>query len=589
MFYEISGEIVREVLKEEHGSWFVSYETPCAPRYISEDKIRMYHRIEPPKEFLANTEKKLTNGQKKRFDLIAPLLNDEIYIKDKQTRLIKIKEIAENTGTTIKRVQNLFYKWLAGRSLVEKRIKKTISNTEDRKNFSWAINTFYFSAKKLSLRTTYDFLLLSKYTDSNGDLMSEYPSWNCFRHYFYRENYHKKSVKMIAREGLSNYQRNKRPLFGSASGWKDKIGIFQMDATQADIFLVSRIDKSTVIGRPYIYMAVDTVTQLIAGIYIGLDAGEQAVINCLANAAMDKVEFCKRNGVNITKDKWPNIGLPGEVITDKGREFIGKRIDELCIKYGIEFESLPPFRPDEKGLVEKMFDLIQQKYKPLLRGKGVIEPDAQERWSVDYRSQAILDIDEFTKIIIHCVIYLNSSRILDKVYTDSNKTIPTAAAIWEWYDHENLSLIIPIDEDELYRFGLPRKNAILSRKGINHQGLWYISPDYKEILENRRIGEKIQICYDPDNMDDIYMIEESKYIKFSLADYCRMYVGVSNKEYQLKKTAQKKKIHELKESDTKERVYLIQNLKSVINNAESVNKKKSDKKIIQEGKEIPLN
>ena len=85
------------------------------------------------------------------------------------------------------------------------------------------------------------------------------------------------------------------------------------------------------------------------------------------------------------------------------------------------------------------------------------------------------------------------------------------------------------------------------------------------------------------------MIEESKYIKFSLADYCRMYVGVSNKEYQLKKTAQKKKIHELKESDTKERVYLIQNLKSVINNAESVNKKKSDKKIIQEGKEIPLN
>ena len=31
------------------------------------------------------------------------------------------------------------------------------------------------------------------------------------------------------------------PLFGSASEWKEKIGAFQMDATQADIYLVSRL------------------------------------------------------------------------------------------------------------------------------------------------------------------------------------------------------------------------------------------------------------------------------------------------------------------------------------------------------------
>ena len=78
-------------------------------------------------------------------------------------------------------------------------------------------------------------------------------------------------------------------------------------------------------------------------------------------------------------------------------------MEELAMKYGIEFESLPPFRPDGKGLVEKAFDLIQQKYKPLLRGKGVIEPDAQERWAVDYRSQAILTLEEFTKVVVHCV------------------------------------------------------------------------------------------------------------------------------------------------------------------------------------------
>ena len=106
----------------------------------------------------------------------------------------------------------------------------------------------------------------------------------------------------------------------------------------------------------------------------------------------------------------PDQGLPHEVITDKGTEFFGPRMQELCRKYGVEIQSLPPFRPDGKGLVEKSFDLIQQRYKPLLQGKGVIEPDAQERWSTDYRSQSVLNLDEFIKIVIHCVLYINSGR-----------------------------------------------------------------------------------------------------------------------------------------------------------------------------------
>src|SRR5699024_651903 len=127
--------------------------------------------------------------------------------------------------------------------------------------------------------------------------------------------------------------------------WKNRIGAYQMDATQADIYLVSRLDRKAVIGRPNIYLAVDTATQLIAGVYVGLEAGESAFIKCLANAAMDKVAFCRSFGIEIDKNEWPSEGLPGEIITDKGREFIGSRMEELAMKYGIEFESLPPFRP----------------------------------------------------------------------------------------------------------------------------------------------------------------------------------------------------------------------------------------------------
>lgn len=131
-----------------------------------------------------------------------------------------------------------------------------------------------------------------------------------------------------------------------------------MDATLADIYLVSRTDKASVIGRPNICLAVDTATQLIAGIYVGLEGGEQAVLSCLCNAAENKVDYCRKYGIEISQEEWPSRGLPYEIITDKGNEFTGKRVMELVVKFGIDLQTLPPFRPDDKGLVEKSFDLL---------------------------------------------------------------------------------------------------------------------------------------------------------------------------------------------------------------------------------------
>ena len=61
------------------------------------------------------------------------------------------------------------------------------------------------------------------------------------------------------------------------------------------------------------------------------------------------------------------MGMPSEIITDQGREFFGPRMAELCRRYGIEILTLPPFRPDQKGTVEKSLDLLQAGYKPILR------------------------------------------------------------------------------------------------------------------------------------------------------------------------------------------------------------------------------
>ncbi|WP_097006946.1 Mu transposase C-terminal domain-containing protein [Lacrimispora amygdalina] len=574
MFIDIAGETFKIASRAESGAWIISYENPCAPKFVLERELETYTRLEPPAKYLQLIENKTTDGQEKRMNLITELLNDEIYIVDKQRRNQKIKEIAERERTTVKRIQKLYFRHLAGLSLVEKRQKQEKPETKEQKDFAWAIDSFYYSAKKMSLRSTYDLMLLSRYTDTDGYLMENHPSWYCFRHYFYEKNYNKKSRAVISRNGLSDYQRNIRPLFGSAMNWKSKIGAFQIDATQADIYLVSRLDKSAVIGRPNIYMAVDTVTQLIAGIYVGLEAGEHAVISCLTNSAMNKVEFCRQYGIEITKDEWPNVGLPGEIITDKGKEFLGSYMNEIAMKYGIEFESMPPFRPDRKGLVEKAFDLIQQKYKPSLRGKGVIEPDAQERWAVDYRSQAMLTLEDFTKIIIHCVLYLNSCRIIQNCQVEV--VTPVASELWKWYESKGRSSVIPINGEQLYQFGLPRKKATLSRKGISNQGLWYVSAEYKKLLMNKKIGENVQIAYDPENVSRIYLINGVEYIPFELASYYKRYTGATQAECQIEKDKSKKSRKELERLDTEGRIRVLQNIQGIIGEAKYTEKGKLD-------------
>lgn len=585
MFYEISGEIFRIVKESSEGSWLVSYEEPGTPRFVSADQLKAMGKAEVPAGFIRARERKTTDGQKRRLALIEPLLTNDSYIDNKEARRDKIREIARENQTTERRIQRLYYRHLAGRLLVEEREPVEKPETEVQRDFAWAINTFYYSAKKMSLRTAYDLLLLSRYTDADGHLMEDHPTWHTFRHYFYDKGCHRKARSEIARNGLSNYQRNHRPLFGSAMDWKQRTGAFQMDETQADIYLVSRLDRKAVIGRPNIYLAVDTATQLIAGIYVGLDAGEQAVISCLVNAAMDKVEFCKRYGIEITKDMWPNEGLPSEIITDKGKEFMGARMGELAMKYGVEFQSLPPFRPDGKSLVEKSFDLIQQKYKPLLRGKGVIEEDARERWAADYRSQAVLTLEEFTKIVIHCVLYLNSSRVLQGYTGRAKGAAPVPARLWEWYEKQGESGTIPIEVKQLFLMGLPRKRVSLTRKGILYQGLSYVSRNYKKLLEHKRVGEKVWIAYDPDDISGIYLIDGQEYIPFELAGSCMQYAGTTAAEYRMEKGKQRSRMRELEQSDTEGRIHMIQNIQAVIGGTEHQDKGVLNGAVIQANRE----
>ena len=582
-YVERNGEVFCVLLQEDAGVWLISCQAPAEPFFVAQ--IEAFNPLEAssltealcPHEALSphEAESLMSPGQAKRLRLIQPLLDDSRCITDKAYRSALAKETAGGNGTTSRRILRLYYRYLATGKLMQERRREPSEN----KVYDWAIRTFYFSAKKLSLRAAYEMMLVQKYTDAKGILLPDAPTWSSFQHYFYAHNYHKQPQKIIARDGLSHYQRNCRPAFGSASRWRESPGSYQMDATQGDLYLVSSLDRSSVVGRPQIYMAVDSATQLIAGIYVGYEGGERAVMACLENAASGKVDFCRKYGIEIQPEQWPSQGLPSEIITDKGREFTGSRMEELCRRYGVELLIQPPFRPDGKGLVEKAFDLLQQRYKPLLRGKGVIEPDAQERWAVDYRSQAVLTLEEFTQIVIQCVIYLNSGRVLQSGRTpaqvwlkamrwlsatgsatssatsSATGSATTSATVWKVQD---------VPSKELHVLSLPREEVKLTRKGFRLHALSYVPQN----MDGLYLGDTYTLAYDPLDLSAVFLIAKDHDSRIPLAPDQQQYQGLSQAEAEICREQERQARKQAKAAETQASIQTIQGIQKIVKEAE---------------------
>jgi len=553
-----AGEIFNVLLSGGSGSWIISYDTPSAPIYVSKEEVDSYERIEPPTEYVEYKSKPLSDAAKERLDLIKPLLGDERCIADGTFRSELLKTVSSVSGSSVGRLRKLYFTYLATGMLTKSKHRESKRNPV----FDAAIREYYFSAKRNSLKTSYELMILESFTDNDGNIIQGAPSLTCFSHYFYR-NYKDDPQRSISRDGLTNYLRNERMLYGSAMAYRDRIGSYQIDETTGDIYLVSSYDRSKVIGRPNIYMAVDTVTGMITGVHVSFDAGETAMMRCIANASSNKIKYCIEYGIAITEDEWPCTGLPSEIICDRGQEFIGKRAEELCNRYGIIINGAPPFRAELKPLIERAMGLIQDSYRSVLQGKGIINADSAERWAVDYRKQAVLTLEEYTRIVIAAVITLNKSRVLENLGHLPSEAPNTPLALWNWFRSQGKDNLLRVDEEELYARSLPRTTGTVTRMGITFNNLRYIPA----VGESLTIGTKVTFAYDDQRVKSIYVLDNGKFIRCHLAESSHRYSDYSGADVALMKKAEREDIKLAKDSELKYKVKMRKQILEVIESA----------------------
>lgn len=524
--------------------------------------------------FLVDLDNLDAEGRKtayERYTMIAPLLP---FVSDQKKRKELINSIASMKSISKQTIRYYLCLYLVYQNisiLIRKQSVKESVLSQDAKNMRWALNKFFYTKHKNSLSVAYTLLLKEKYCDSLGNLLPEYPSFYQFR-YFYRRT-KKMQTYYISRDGLKDYQKNNRPLLGDGiQEYASSVGMGMLDATVCDIYLIN--EAGNLVGRPILTACIDAYSSLCCGYSLSWEGGVYSLRGLMLNIISDKQKWCSQYGINIEKSQWDADKLPAIFVTDMGSEYKSENFEQIT-ELGVTVVNLPSYRPELKGAVEKFFDLVQNTYKPHLKGKGVIEPDYQERGSHDYRKDACLTMADFEKVILRCIVYYNSQRIIENFpYTEGmiqNQIQPFASNIWEWGKTQTGANLITVDKEQIVLTLLPRTTGKFSRFGLRVNKMRY---KHENFTEKYLAGGEVTVAYNPDDVSAVWLIDNGSYIRFDLIE--SRYKGKELSDVEIMQKGQKELVKAATADNIQAQINLAQSIEIIaasVNNPDKVNVK----------------
>lgn len=136
--------------------------------------------------------------------------------------------------------------------------------------------------------------------------------------------------------------------------------IYQIDNTLVDILVQ---DKRTTNDRntsgevrPWLTLVIDFKSRLVLSYKFGYDQSDRYRVGAALHDAFV-----------ITPQK-PYGGLPDQVWTDNGKDFLAEHVRTAFRDLGINLKTLPPHQPQLKGIVERFFGVLNTRLWSTLPG-----------------------------------------------------------------------------------------------------------------------------------------------------------------------------------------------------------------------------
>lgn len=434
----------------------------------------------------------------------------------------------------------------SGPSPAEKATCSKILTETDLQIFEKYLRNYYLNGNGYTLQDVYGKMVTEQYSERSTDgsgveqiISNGMGGAPTFRQFWYWHSRNRdRNLETVKKEGESALNLRERATTGKADfGMQGPGAQYQIDATIADVYLVSRFNRANIIGRPVVYFVKDAFSRIVTGLYVGLEGPSwMGMAMALYNAFTDKVDFCHRYGIEITEDQWPCHHLPFALIGDRG-ELESTHGERLANRLGIQIDNTPPYRGDLKPIIERHFRILNDTVVHRLPGN--VKPDMSQRGSKDYRLDAVLDLEQFTRIMIYNTLTYN--KVTLQSFEPSAEMMKagvelTPLALWNW-GIQNYSGALRTADEEVCRLVLmPEGMCDITREGIKFNKLFYSCERavQEQWFENaRRDGSyKLKVSYDPRDVHAIYVWAngESRPEKALLLNWEQKFDGKSSEE-----------------------------------------------------------
>lgn len=289
---------------------------------------------------------------------------------------------------------------------------------------------------------------------------------------------------------------------------------FMIDSTVGDVYLVSQFNRYWIIGRPVVYFVRDVWSGMIVGLHVALEGPSWKTARfALYNAFSPKGEFLRAHGFNMIDADWPCAHGCLNLVHDRGEQLTIPSTDSAN-DLGFVLSPLPPFRPDPKGSIETLFHWMNKATVQWM--PGAVHARGRERGERDYRLDATLTMQQFTRILIHAVLTFNRTadvsdrfdREMEEAGVANNPT-----AIWTWGLSNRNGSPPQWDNQTLYSALLPSGDAYIKPDGVYFAGKRYTGShsDQKHWQEYARAirNKKIRVKYDSVRSDAIHVLNDA--------------------------------------------------------------------------------
>lgn len=178
---------------------------------------------------------------------------------------------------------------------------------------------------------------------------------------------------------------------GQLPGADYPLDIYQIDHTPVDAEIVDE-EHRLPIGRPWITVAIDCCSRMVAGFAILLEPPSALSVGlAITHAIMPKEEWLAKRGI---EQSWPIYGRPKGIHADNGADFRCEAVTRGCQNHRIDIAWRPVKKAHWGGHIERLLGTVATKLKTL---PGATFSNPKERGQYESGREAQLTLPELER------------------------------------------------------------------------------------------------------------------------------------------------------------------------------------------------